>query len=228
MRLNPFWMPALSIGLLFGTVFGAQAAGVWSTSGRDTSALDALTPADVKGWMTLQQVSDGIPIPLTELYPLMDIPAELDPSTALKDLEGVVADFEVSVLRERLSAWQTGAVPSGVSEAEDTAVPTAQPSPTSIPRPTDPPAPPTPAPATAAPPTTELRTPVNLACEVRGRMTLLEVSNVCQVELERLVAAAGLPTDIQSGTALKDLINQGLLADLESFKATVATLQSDR
>lgn len=233
MRLNPFFMPALSIALLFGTVFGAQAAGVWSTSGRDTAALDALTPADVKGWMTLQQISAGIPIPPDELYSLMGIPSDIPAETALKDLEGVVPDFEVSVLRERLTAWQSGdaalpdpivlaptGAPTGAPTLEPTAAPlatsTSIPAPTATPLPTDSPA--------GSPATPEGGTPT---CDIRGKMTLQDVSAGCGVALDRLIEAAGLPGDTAADTVLKDLINQGVLTDLETFKTTVAGLQDE-
>lgn len=218
MRLNPFFMPALSITLLFGTVFGAQAAGVWSTSGRDTSSLDALTPADVKGWMTLQQISDGIPIPLDELYALVEIPGDIPAETALKDLEGVVPDFEVTVLRERLTTWQSGGAPAD-------RLPTVAPT-------TPPLEPPTPSPAPTAVPThspaQQPATPAAApACDIRGKMTLQDVSAGCGVALERLVEASGLPAGTSSDDVVKDLISQGLLPDLATLKAAVATLQGD-
>ena len=229
MRLNPFFMPALSITLLFGTVFGAQAAGVWSTSGRDTAALDALTPADVKGWMTLYQISAGIPIPPDELYSLMGIPSDIPAETALKDLEGVVPDFEVSVLRERLTAWQSGdaalpdpivQAPSGTPTVEPTVAPpataTSIAAPTATPLPTDSPA--------GSPATPEGGAPT---CDIRGKMTLQDVSAGCGVALDRLIEAAGLPGDTAADTVLKDLINQGVLTDLATFKTTVAALQAE-
>ena len=229
MRLNPFFMPALSITLLFGTVFGAQAAGVWSTSGRDTSALDALTPADVKGWMTLQQISAGIPIPPDELYSLMGIPSDIPAETALKDLEGVVPDFEVSVLRERLTAWQAGGAtlpdptvlaPTGAPTLEPTVAPpataTSIAAPTATPLPTDSPA--------GSPATPEGGAPT---CDIRGKMTLQDVSAGCGVALDRLIEAAGLPGDTAADAVLKDLINQGVLTDLATFKTTVAGLQAE-
>ncbi len=120
MRLNPFYMPALTVILMFGTVFGSQAFGLWSTSGRDTTALEAMTPAAVKGWMTLQQVSDGIPIPLADLYAMMGIPADIPADTALKDLEGIVPDFEVSTLRTRLTDWRESCCTASRPDKGDT------------------------------------------------------------------------------------------------------------
>ncbi len=90
MRVNPFFMPVIVIVVLLGTVFVAQAAGIWSTSGRDTVDLGQMTPADIKGWMTLQQVMDGVGISQSDLYALAGIPANIPPTTVLKDLEPVL------------------------------------------------------------------------------------------------------------------------------------------
>ncbi len=220
MRLNPFFMPALAITLLFGTVFGAQAAGVWSTSGRDTSTLEAMTPADVKGWMTLQQISAGIPIPLDELYALVEIPGDIPAETALKDLEGVVPDFEVTALRERLTAWQSGgdAVPDPVDPTPASATVV---EPTTAPLATPSPAP------TATPARSQATPEAASTCDIRGKMTLAEVSANCGVGLDRLVEAAGLPAGMPPDAVLKDLISQGVLTDLETLRTAVAALQAD-
>ena len=84
MRLNPFFMPVLAVGLLLGTVFTAQALGQWSISGRTAVDLEQIAPADLKGWMTLQQVSDGLPIPPADLYALMDIPRSEEHTSELQ------------------------------------------------------------------------------------------------------------------------------------------------
>ena len=103
MRVNRFLMPIIVIGVLLGTTLIAQAAGFWSTSGRDSSNLASMSAADIKGWMTLQQGMDGLSISQEELYVAGGVPLEVPPDTALKDLEGIVPDFAISTLRERLA-----------------------------------------------------------------------------------------------------------------------------
>ena len=231
MRLNPFYMPALTVILMFGTVFGSQAVGLWSTSGRDTTTLEAMSPDDVKGWMTLQQVSAGIPIPVTDLYALMGIPADIPAGTALKDLEGIVPDFEVSTLRTRLAEWLGGTAPAAAPiEASSTPPPLES---TPIARPTA-------TPEALAPTATHVAEPLGdgpgsgagagqgqiAACTIRGRMTLAEVSAECGIAPEALLAALDLPTGTALETAVKDLANQGLVADVQTIQVAVATLQA--
>ena len=229
MRLNPFFLPGLAIAIFFGTVLSAQAAGIWSTSGRDATVLESLTPADVKGWMTLQQVSDGIPIPRETLYALMEIPADIPPETALKDLEPVVPGFEVSTLRDRLTAWVD-------ENAEPVIRDTSSPTPTAVPATVTPTtAAPMPGPtATAHPAVTPEARPspardsaVALNCDVRGRMTVQETADACWIAVEALVAAAGLPADTPPGTVVKDLVSDGRLPDIETLRVAIATVQAE-
>ena len=104
MRVNPFLIPVLFIVALLGTVFAAQSAGAWSTSGRSEVTANQLKPADLKGWMTIQQVSDGIGISQTELYTLIGVNSDIPASTALKDLEGILPGFEITSLKDELTA----------------------------------------------------------------------------------------------------------------------------
>ena len=61
MKVNKWLIPTLALALLLGTVGIAQATGWWLVSGREMVNLEQLTGgADVKGWMTLEQVAGGI------------------------------------------------------------------------------------------------------------------------------------------------------------------------
>ena len=133
-RLSTRRAPAIAIPLLAvllggGVVVAAQASGHWATTGRDaitttsgggpgaqaagegsaanvdTSAVPA-SPDDVKGWMTLQQVLDARFAGVTEagLRTRFGIPASVGLETPLKELDGVVSGFDLTSLREWLSA----------------------------------------------------------------------------------------------------------------------------
>lgn len=68
MRVLPFVIPFAIVIALLGTVLTAQVAGLWSTSGRDSVDVANMTAADLKGWMTLQQVMDGLHLSREQLY----------------------------------------------------------------------------------------------------------------------------------------------------------------
>ena len=224
MRVNRFLMPLIVIVTLLGTTLIAQAAGFWSTSGRDSTDLQNMTAADIKGWMTLQQVIDGMQISKEELYAVGGIPLDVPTETALKDLEGVVPDFEISTLREQLAAPANSIGP--LAPIEPTPQPTATPLPESTPVHTQPITGtqhsgdgtglgPTPLPPGQILP----------ADQIKGRMTLRDVSSQCAVPLDQLLAALNLPPDTDPNVAIKDLISQGKLSEVTVVKDAAAQLQ---
>jgi hypothetical protein len=219
MRVNRFLMPIIVIVVLLGTTLIAQAAGFWSTSGKDSVDLENMSAADIKGWMTLQQVIDGMKISKEELYAVGGIPLEVPTETALKELEGIVPGFEISTLRDKLAA------PANPIE------PAPQPTATPIPTPIatlehtqsitathsgD---------GTGSGPTPLPPGQVLPADQIKGRMTLREVSDQCAVPLDQLLTALNLPSNADSNVAIKDLINTGTLTEVTVVKDVVAKLQ---
>ncbi|MEP7284823.1 MAG: hypothetical protein ABI947_03530 [Chloroflexota bacterium] len=80
----------------------------------------------IKGWMTLQQVMDGFQISKDELYPLLGVPADVPPTTALKDLEGLVPGFETTTVRDALTP-RSGAGQASATVISPSITPTMQP-----------------------------------------------------------------------------------------------------
>ncbi len=215
MRVNPFLIPVLFIVALLGTVFAAQSAGAWSTSGRSEVTANQLKPADLKGWMTIQQVSDGIGISQTELYTLIGVNSDIPASTALKDLEGILPGFEITSLKDELTARAgTSAITTPVASPIPAATAIAADTPVSV--------------IAATPHATPTGLPagtVLTGSEVKGRMTLREVSDQCAVPYEALLQSLHLPTDTDPSVALKDLVAQGKLAEVATVQQAVIALQ---
>ncbi len=225
MRINPFWMPIILIAALFGTVFAAQVMGQWSISGRESVDMTTIAPADIKGWMTLQQVIDGLGISQKDLYEIGGLPADTAPTQALKDLEAIVS---VTTLRDRLTA-KLGITSTTTTSTEPTKV--------------APPAASTPAtplsssaPGLVATPPAEKTAPhvtttplpagqVLSADQIKGKNTLKEVSEQCAVPLDQLLAGLKLAPNTDPNTAIKDLIAQGKLTEVTDVQKVVAALQ---
>lgn len=226
MRVNRFLVPLLVIVTLLGTTFIAQAAGFWSTSGKDSLDLENMSAADIKGWMTLQQVMDGLQVSQEELYAVGGIPLDTPPETALKDLEGVVPDFEISTLREKLPAPANPLEPAAPLEPTPLPPPSATPqlpsTPVHTPSITDTHS----GAGTGIGPTPVPPGQVLPADQIKGRMTLREVSDQCAVPLDQLLLALNLPLDTDPNVALKDLISQGTLSEVTPVKDAVAQLQA--
>jgi hypothetical protein len=64
------------------------------------------------------------------------------------------------------------------------------------------------------------------ADQIKGRMTLREVSEQCAVPLEKILEALKLPAGTDPDAAVKDLVAQGVFAELEILRLAVADLQS--
>lgn len=226
-RVNAFFIPVLIIAALLGSYGIAEIAGVWQTSGRGEVMLDASgqpDPEGIKGWMTIGGVADTYGVPLEALYAMLGTGPGITADTELKDLEGLLPGMDVATVRSGVAAyldgsWTAADGPYGGGEQ----VPAATPSPNGLPAETAVPAAlPTAGPAT--PSATSEHTPqgsgdgegVTLptdggrlaAVDIKGRMTLQEVMDYCQVPLEYLAAELKLPPDVNTRTLLRDMVTQ--------------------
>jgi hypothetical protein len=213
-RVNKLAMPILAVVALLGSVLVAQAAGVWQTSGRGEVMLDESgqpDPEGIKGWMTLAGVSESYGVPLDVLYTMIGAGPGLPADTELKELEGLLPGTDVTTVRAGVAAYLDGSwsPADGPYGGEESTQPEQTPAPTATPEPT---AAHTPLRSSQGSgdgtgegvvlPTDGSRLP---ASEIKGRMTLQEVVEACQVPLEYLVAELGLPADVDTGLLLRDL-----------------------
>lgn len=248
MTINRYAAPVLAVLILLGTVGVAQATGRWIVSGRQMVDAENLQSGDdIRGWMTLQQVADGLAIDVETLYSLVAIPPEITPDTALKDLEGVLPEFEVTTVREAVEAHlHPDQAPAALAAEEvEAAAPSATPAPpTSTPQAA---ATPTPLPEAGAPsdstpgahePTTERAgsgegtgpTPLPegqrlAAADIKGRHTLAEIADQAEVPLEDLLEALDLPPDADPAQSVRELVEAGVIAEVDAVRSAVTSLQ---
>jgi hypothetical protein len=222
LRVNRYLVPILAVLALLGSVWVAKAAGAWQTSGRDQILLDESgqpDPLGIKGWMTLEDIADTYGVPLADLYVLIGATEDVPPQTALKDLEKVPPGMEVSAVRGGVAAYLAGLWEPADGQYDTDEVP-------------EEPAPPTatPTPQTIESPAVQgtavnhvpqgqgagsgegFELPENGSrlpgSEIRGRMTLQEVVDYCQVPLEYLIAELGLSEDVDTALQMRDLSSQ--------------------
>jgi hypothetical protein len=170
--------------------------------------------------MTLTGVSEAYGMPLDTLYVMIGAERSVPPETAMKVLEKLVPGMEVWAVREGVAAYPAGAwTPDmgrfdalGVLPAETQS--SAPPEPTLVLQPV------------LAPLPTDDHIPQGLGegtgsglvlpqdgsrlagGEVRGRMTLLEVVDYCQVLVDYLLAELGLAQDVDLHLSMRDLASQ--------------------
>jgi hypothetical protein len=232
--VNKFLAPILVVVALFGSYVVAQATGFWAVSGKEMIDLSNMTSsADIRGWMTLEQIVEGFGIPQEQLYPAIGIPAAIPASTALKDLEGMIDGFEITTVREAVDAILSGSSQQPEkAPAQAPAVATLEPTPT--PEITAAPAEPTPhAPqgsgagdGSGTGPTPLPPGQILPASEIKGRHTLQQVADQGQVSLTDLIATLGLPADIDPNTAMKDLVESGMISEIQIVRDAVIALQN--
>jgi LysM repeat protein len=104
MRIKPIVYGIFVLTLYFGIIFGFKAAGFWSVTGKTGAGGEQVQPSagdvnTIKGWMTLEQISETYQVPTAEIIQQFDLPADTPASTAIKDLES--EQFSVANLR----AW---------------------------------------------------------------------------------------------------------------------------
>ena len=109
MRIKPFLYGVLVLALFFGVIGGAKAAGSWAVSGKLTGTGEKVQPTgtnveEIKGWMTLDDVSTAYKVPLPEILAAFDLPADTPGSAQLKSLESPT--FSPRNLRDWLAARQ--------------------------------------------------------------------------------------------------------------------------
>jgi hypothetical protein len=224
LRVNRYLVPVLAVLALLGSVWVAKAAGAWQTSGRGEILLDESgqpDPSGIKGWMTLDDISGTYGIPMVDLYILIGAAEDAPSETALKDLEKVLPGMEVSAVRTGVAAYLAGLWEPGDGRYGEGEVPQVPALPTETPTPS---LEPTRAPAVQGTAVDHIpqgqgagsaegfvlpqdcsRLP---GSEIKGRMTLQEVVDYCQVPLEYLVAELGLPGEVDTAVRMRDLANQ--------------------
>jgi hypothetical protein len=213
-RASRWIMPAIVIVVLLGGVQVARGLGYWQTSGQELVDLSNLTAADIKGWMSLEEVAGGTTIPLPKLLEILGLPAETLGTTAFKDLEGTV---DVTTAREKIGAYLGETAPGGGG---------APASPTSTPAPA----------ATEAAGTLPAATPKSEATRtpapagqldpsaIKGTMTLKEVSEGTGIPLDKLLAEAKLPADIAPTTTVKELVGSVPGFEVQALRDAAAKL----
>ncbi|MHB1133672.1 MAG: hypothetical protein ACYC4L_14970 [Chloroflexota bacterium] len=105
MKVNPYVFGIAVLVIFLGSVFGAQAAGFWSISGKVTAEGEKVqatgaNPDEIKGWMTLGEVATAYNVDIKELATAFDLPADTPPTTQIKELESET--FSVTGLRDWL------------------------------------------------------------------------------------------------------------------------------
>ena len=106
-RVNIFVYMLIGLILFFGSCEGAQVAGWWNTSGKvsvtgETIKATGANPAEIRGFMTIQEVLTAYNVTWEEFYKKFNLPKDTELTSPLNTLEKKSADFSVTKLRDWL------------------------------------------------------------------------------------------------------------------------------
>lgn len=194
-RIPVILYSAVSIVLIAALVVGAKAMGWYGTSGKvNASTGEAITlgpnsvGADIKGWMTVQQVLDGFSLKKETLYSKFSIPSTVSTKTTVGSLSEEISTFELPALREWIDARDAG---SGKAAPTPTAS-----SMTSLTTPT----------ASAHPQSTDSSS----TFEVRGKSTIQEVLDATSVSRADFYKRFAIPDRVPTSTPLSSIQGEGV------------------
>ncbi|QEK13697.1 4Fe-4S binding protein [Crassaminicella thermophila] len=100
--VTPLFLIIAVIVIYFGGIFVANTMGVYKVLPAPIEKGQTLDAEDLKGYMTLEEVSQYMNIPIDVLYSKLGLPKDIPHHTKMKEIKNFVADFEVSTARELL------------------------------------------------------------------------------------------------------------------------------
>jgi len=92
----------LVVGLFFTGVLISKTVGVFQVTQKKVTGETQLNVEEIKGYMTIKDLSIGTKIELKEVYKKLGIPDSVPEDTKLKDVGKFVEGFEVEVAKENL------------------------------------------------------------------------------------------------------------------------------
>lgn len=92
MKVNPFIYGAVVLVLFFGVIGVAKATGNWSVSGKLSATGEKVAPTganpdEIKGWMTLADISKAYNVPVSDILAQFNLPADTPETKQVKELE---------------------------------------------------------------------------------------------------------------------------------------------
>lgn len=100
--LKPLTVVILVVALFFTGVFISKATGIFQVLPPKITQTSNINVDEIKGYMTIKDVSIGTKIELKEIYTKLGIPSTVSPDTKMKDVKNFVPGFEVEIAREKL------------------------------------------------------------------------------------------------------------------------------
>jgi len=100
--MKPLTVIILVIAIFFGGLIVSKSVGLFDVLPKQVTAGTKLSVEEIKGYMTLKDVSIGTGIEIKDLYEKLGIPDSVPTETKLKEVKNFVPGFEVEAAKEKL------------------------------------------------------------------------------------------------------------------------------
>jgi NAD-dependent dihydropyrimidine dehydrogenase PreA subunit len=100
--IKPVFVLSLVFVLFFGGIGITNLMGVYEITPPPITSETKINPEEIKGYMTLEELSIGLNMDLNEVYKKLDLPGSISKDTKLKDIKNTIPDFDVEGTREKL------------------------------------------------------------------------------------------------------------------------------
>jgi polyferredoxin len=100
--VKPTFVLIFVLLLFFGGIGATKIIGLYQVTPPTITSETQITPEEIKGYMTLEDVSVGLKIDLKEVYEKLDLPTSISKDTKLKEISNTIPDFETEEAREKL------------------------------------------------------------------------------------------------------------------------------
>lgn len=102
--LKPLVIILLVMSVFFGSIFTAQAAGVYTLLPEQLKAGETINLDEVKGYMTIKEASQATGTDLHEFYKMFEIPENIPAETMMKEIGKTVPGYEFGDVKKSLES----------------------------------------------------------------------------------------------------------------------------
>lgn len=101
-KVKPIFVISSAVLIFLLLIGSAKVLGLYRITPEPITSESNLTADDLKGYMTLEEVSNGLKISLDEVYQKLNLPKSISKDTKLKDISKTIPDFETEDAKEAL------------------------------------------------------------------------------------------------------------------------------
>ncbi|HBW35903.1 4Fe-4S binding protein [Desulfosporosinus sp. BICA1-9] len=101
--IKPFTVIILVLVLFFGSIFAAQATGIFELTAAPLKVGEFINYDEVKGYMSIKEAAESTQTDLTEFYIKFEIPENVPAETKMKEISQVALGYDFDKVKESLT-----------------------------------------------------------------------------------------------------------------------------